>query len=180
MQCLQKEAFIYTFIFPFHLCDRFPARFITSWNHGGWSPRGFFHHWIICSWSLGNYANKSHCSSTPTVAYSNQMYRTIFWILILSDKRGIIYKEIPLVTVPCKKTRFCGHSLCKWGHFERAKPTLKMLLASWFLIFKRFRSLNNENLGSVGQRAERLPAIKLWEWFDRGQTQIRADWFEWG
>ena len=42
-------------------------------------------------------------------------------------------------------------SLCKWGHFERAKSTLKRLLASWFLLyfFKRFRSLNAENLGSV-------------------------------
>ena len=27
------------------------------------------------------------------------------------------------------------YALCKWGHFERAKPTLKILLASWFLIY---------------------------------------------
>ena len=56
-----------------------------------------------------------------------------------------------------------GHSLCKWGHFERAKPTFKMLLASWFFVcfFKRFRCLNAENLGSVGQRAAKLLAVKV-------------------
>ena len=33
------------------------------------------------------------------------------------------------------------NSLWKWGHFDRAKSTLKMLLASWFFVcfFKRFR-----------------------------------------
>ena len=38
--------------------------------------------------------------------------------------------------------------LCKWGHFERAKTTFKMLLASWFLacFFKRFRSFNFINM----------------------------------
>ena len=65
-----------------------------------------------------------------------------------------------------------GHSLTygylkalwKWGHFDKAKPTFKMLLASWtFDIFvKRIRSFNAENLGSVEQRAAKLPAIKLW------------------
>ena len=66
-------------------------------------------------------------------------------------------------TLPCKKTRFFGYSLCKWGHFERAKPTFKMLLASWFFVcfFKRFRCLNAENLGSVGQRAAKLLAVKV-------------------
>ena len=49
------------------------------------------------------------------------------------------------------------------------RPTLKMLLASWFLVcfFKRFRCLNAENLGSVGHLAAKLPAIKLSEWLDR-------------
>ena len=38
-----------------------------------------------------------------------------------------------------------------------------MLLASWFLVcfFKRFRCLNAENLGSVGQRAAKLLAVKV-------------------
>ena len=35
-------------------------------------------------------------------------------------------------------------------------------------------------MGSVGQRAAKLPAIKLWEWFDPGPTRTRAEWFEWG
>ena len=73
-------------------------------------------------------------------------------------------------------------SLCKWGHFERAKTTLKMLLASWFLVcfFKRLRSLLDTNLESVDQRAAKLPAIKLWEWLERARHRTRADCFEWG
>ena len=75
-------------------------------------------------------------------------------------------------------------SLCKWGHFEKAKTTFKMLLATWFLMcfFKRFRSFVAKNLKSVGQRAAKLPAIKLWEWLnrDRGSNPSRlADW-GWG
>ena len=54
--------------------------------------------------------------------------------------------------------------------------TLSGLLASWTLntVLKGFRSINAENLGSIGQRAAKLLAIKLWEWFDLGQTQIQA------
>ena len=38
-----------------------------------------------------------------------------------------------------------------------------MLLATWFLVcfFIRFRSFNAENLGSVGQRAAKLLAVKF-------------------
>ena len=72
-------------------------------------------------------------------------------------------------------------SLCKWGHFEKAKTTFKMLLATWFLMcfFKKFRSFNTKNLGSVGQRAAKLHAIKLGEWFDPGHSRMRAAWFAW-
>jgi len=68
------------------------------------------------------------------------------------------------------------------GYFDRAKPILKLLLASWtfYSFLKEFRSFNAENLGSLGQRAAKWPAIKLWEWFDPGTTRIRADWFESG
>ena len=54
-------------------------------------------------------------------------------------------------------------SLCKWGHFEKAKTTFKMLLATWFLVclFKRFRFFNAKNLGSAGQRAAKLLAVKV-------------------
>ena len=57
-----------------------------------------------------------------------------------------------------------------------------MLLASWsfYSFLKRFRSFNAKNLGSLGQRAAKWLAIKLWEWFDPGTTRIRADWFERG
>ena len=73
-------------------------------------------------------------------------------------------------------------ALCKWGQFDRAKTTLRILLVSWnfYTIFKGFRSLNAKNLGSVGQRAAKLLAIKLWEWFDHGQIRIWADCFECG
>ena len=38
-----------------------------------------------------------------------------------------------------------------------------MLLATWFLVcfLKRFRSFNAKNLGSVGQRAAKLLAVKV-------------------
>ena len=35
-------------------------------------------------------------------------------------------------------------------------------------------------LGSLGLRAAKLPAIKLWEWFELARDQIRADLFECG
>ena len=57
-----------------------------------------------------------------------------------------------------------------------------MLLASWTFdkVKKENRSLNTENLGSVGQRAAKLPAIKLWEWFDFARVRTQADWFKRG
>ena len=41
--------------------------------------------------------------------------------------------------------------------------TLKMLPASWYLkyLFKGFRSFNTVNMGSVGQRASKLLAVKV-------------------
>ena len=67
-----------------------------------------------------------------------------------------------------KKRTAYNKSLCKWGHFEKAKTTFKMLLATWFFVcfFKRFRCFIAENSESIGQRAAKLPVIKLWEWFD--------------
>ena len=57
-----------------------------------------------------------------------------------------------------------------------------MLPASWNFdtLYNGFRSFNNRNMGSGGQRAAKLLAIKLWEWFDPGTTRIRADWFDQG
>ena len=37
-------------------------------------------------------------------------------------------------TVACRKTGLFGKLLCKLGHFERAKSTLKMLLASFVFV----------------------------------------------
>ena len=65
-------------------------------------------------------------------------------------------------------------TLWKWGHFDKAKPTFRMLLVSWnFDTIKRIRSFIAENLRSVGQRAAKLLTIKLWEWFDPARTRIR-------
>ena len=69
--------------------------------------------------------------------------------------------------------------LCnKWGHFDSAKPILRILLASWSFktVEKGFRSFNAENLGSLGQRTAKLLAIKLWKWFDFARNRTRADW----
>ena len=49
-----------------------------------------------------------------------------------------------------------------------------------YTILKGFRYFNAKNLGFVGQRAAKLPAIKLWEWFDFARVRTRADWFKWG
>ena len=85
-------------------------------------------------------------------------------------------------TVACRKTGLFGKLLCKWGHFERAKTTLKIMLASWFLVcfFKKFRCFNAENLGSVGQWAAKLPAIKLSEWLDRDRESNPSRLADWG
>ena len=73
-------------------------------------------------------------------------------------------------------------TLCKWGDFERAKTTLKMLLGSWFLVcfFKRFRSFVAKNLEPVGQRATKLSAIKLWGWLDRDRVSNPGRLADWG
>ena len=57
-----------------------------------------------------------------------------------------------------------------------------MLLASWafYTILKGFRSFNAENVGSVGQRAANLPAIKLWEWLDRDRGSNPGRVADWG
>ena len=46
----------------------------------------------------------------------------------------------------------------------------------WILAYigKGIRSLYARNMGSVGQRAAKLPAIKVWEWFGPGTTRARA------
>ena len=56
------------------------------------------------------------------------------------------------------------------------------MLASWFSVhfYKGFRSFNAVNIGSVGLKAAKLLSIKLLEWFEPGQSQTWAKWFEWG
>ena len=54
------------------------------------------------------------------------------------------------------------YALCKWGHFEKKKPSLKCCWPLDFLMyfFKRFRSFYAKNLESVGQRTAKLLAVK--------------------
>ena len=51
----------------------------------------------------------------------------------------------------------------KWGHFDRVNSTFKMLLFSWNFdtVFKKIRSFDAENLGSVDLRAAKLLAVKV-------------------
>ena len=80
--------------------------------------------------------------------------RTIQIFSIMCHK---IYSRDKKDTDPYNKT------LCKWGDFEKAKTTFKIMLASWFLVcfFKRFRSFNAENLKSLSERAAKLLAVKV-------------------
>ena len=68
-----------------------------------------------------------------------------------------------LPTVVCVRESTKSILFDKWSHFNRAKPILKILLASWTFcrVDKGFRSFNSENLGSIGQRVAKLLAIKL-------------------
>ena len=129
----------------------------------------FFHNDLFCK-SINN---------RMAILCTNIWYYTLryFWIEDSFWSKKQIYIQC-LTTIPGRLL----NSLWKWGHFDRAKPTLKLLLASWTFhsFLKRFRSFNAENLGSVDQRAAKWPAIKLWEWFDPSTTRIRADWFERG
>ena len=84
--------------------------------------------------------------------------------------------------MPVRNGTLTKEILLKWGHFDGAKPTLKILLASWafYTVLTRFWTFNAESLGSVDQRAAKLPVIKLWEWLDRDRIRTWAAWFEWG
>ena len=58
--------------------------------------------------------------------------------------------------------RVTTYALSKWGDFDRAKTTLQMLLASWFLVyfFKRFTTFDTVNVRFVDKRASKLLAVK--------------------
>ena len=84
-------------------------------------------------------------------------------MLILWSPRAWRKENIQMYSGVRLRWNAYNKSLCKWGHFEKAKTTFKMLLATWFLVcfFKRFRSFVAKNLGSVGQRAAKLLAVKV-------------------
>ena len=126
-------------------------------------------------------------SELANTKYPRLTLKTKMWILLkntqairaIFDNRiffYIFFKKHFLFTMACNPNRPFGKLLCKWGDFEWAKTTFKIMLASWFLVcfFKRFRSFNAEKLESVDQRALKLLAIKLWEWFDPGCNRIWA------
>ena len=61
---------------------------------------------------------------------------------------------------------------------DKTHPSASLL--NFYTVLKRFRSFNAENFWALGQRAAKLLAIKLWEWFDFARVRTRADWFKWG
>ena len=116
-------------------------------------------------------------------------FSSTFYIVQSRGRSSCVMQFMQLLSrVPRRATVVCVREstkpilCCKWGYFERSKPILKILLASWtfYTVENEFRSFTAKNLGSVGQRAAKLLAIKLWEWLDPRQTQIQANWFEWG
>ena len=117
------------------------------------------------------------------ISFSDNKISLQRWVDLLFGLRGVAGRlrrnELQLCSV---NVILLPLFLCKWGHFERAKTTLKMLLASWFLVcfFRRLRSFNDKNLGSVGQRAAKLPAIKLWEWLGRDRESNPGRLADWG
>ena len=105
----------------------------------------------------------------------------------MNVKREKTYKERNLIGKLETYTTMdiCLHlvtkqALWKWGHFERARHTFKMLPVFWFLVYfvKRFRYFNALNIGSVGLRAAKLLSIKLWEWFKPSRSRTRTDLFK--
>ena len=58
---------------------------------------------------------------------------------------------------------FANGRLLNQPYENEAKHILKMLLASstFRRVLKKFRCLNDENFGSVGQRVSKLLAVKL-------------------
>ena len=93
------------------------------------------------------------------------LYHVCMYLVVSIMDNFVAFSFIHLytTTVAFRKTGLFGKLLCKWGHFESAKTTLKMLGASWFLVnfLKRFRSFNAKNLRSKGQRASKLLAVKV-------------------
>ena len=62
------------------------------------------------------------------------------------------------INIPLLHKPYVNEVTLRWK-----KTTFKILLASWafYTILKGFRSFNAKNLGSLGQRTAKLPAIKL-------------------
>ena len=71
--------------------------------------------------------------------------------------------EPELPTMESNPNRHFTSLWCKIRSLWESKMTLKMLPASWYLLylFKGFRSFNIVNMGSVGQRASKLLAVKV-------------------
>ena len=63
------------------------------------------------------------------VSIASQLHTTVaIWDLKVPKNLYNKYSRGTLLTYAYNK------SLCKWGHFKKAKNTFKMLLATWFLV----------------------------------------------
>ena len=123
-------------------------QFRATWNHSKWMP------WtnLAC---LTNIHATSHLLLALRLAMkfqneygSNHRPSNCINVLFLLMN---LYCMESTVLANWNETLVNQRYVCKWGHFERANTTLKMLLASWFLLYfiKRFRYFSAENFGFV-------------------------------
>ena len=115
-----------------------------------------------CNVFLGSLLLDMKNSSRPLQKQIQERYQKCKWSQKNSTCCRVFYQKYSYIagvargmfrySAAHKKRTAYNKTLCKWGEFERAKTTLKMLLASWFLMcfFKRFRFLIAKNLESVG------------------------------
>ena len=99
-------------------------------------------------------------------AYNHKIITFVCWAFILTLLCASVTKiksRLKYTAMPVRNGTLTKWILLKWGHFDRAKPTLKIMLVSWTScrILKGFRLSNAENLESVGQRATKLLAVKV-------------------
>jgi len=59
----------------------------------------------------------------------------------------------------------------------QGKTQPKMLPDFWNFnkLWKTFRSFNRRNIGSVGERAAKLRAIKIWVWFNPNYQNLKGE-----
>ena len=88
-----------------------------------------------------------------------------------------LFSKLPIQLWPLAYKRLLNEPYVNEVTLTLAKPSLKILLGSWTFdtVKGDFRSFDAKNLGYVCQRALKLSAVKLQEWFDPGCTWTWAE-----